>query len=116
MWRAIFVASCALCSACAVDGGGDAAGPGDAGSSGGLEAGLRDFGVPDADFTGRIYAFSRIEANDAGPRSSYAVTAGFSETPTEVCVDRTPLLAPEGCTAMECYPRTPDPTDGGTRP
>src|SRR5689334_11717121 len=114
MWRAIFVSACALVFACA-DNGGDQSGA-DAGATGASEAGARDFGVPDADFTGQIYAFSKIEATDAGPQTSYAVTAGFAETPSEVCIDRTPLLAPEGCRAIECVPRTPDQPDGGVRP
>lgn len=114
MLRAISLSACALFASCAADGDQSAADAG--GGGGGNEAGVRDFGVPDADFTGQIYAFSKIEANDAGPQTSYAVTAGFAETPSEVCIDVTPLLAPEACRAIECVPRTPDQPDGGVRP
>lgn len=80
------------------------------------EAGIRDVGAPDAELEGTIYAFARRYQTDAGMIESYAVTAGFAETPSEVCTDRTPPFAADFCVAQRCVPRTPEPGDGGPRP
>lgn len=80
------------------------------------EAGPRDVGAPDAELEGTVYAFSRRYQTDAGMLESYAVTAGFAETPAEVCTDRTPRFSAGACIAQRCVPRTPDPSDGGARP
>jgi hypothetical protein len=123
--RGIAICSCvALCLACEEDrpspndnapnstiDGGAASADRDAGVED-----IRDLGVPDADFTGSIYVFSRAYNTDAGPFAAYAATAGFAESPSEVCSTRTPAGAGAECRSIECVPRTPEGLDGGVRP
>jgi hypothetical protein len=106
MLRAISLSACVLFASCAADGDQSAA---DAGDSGGgvREAGVRDFGVPDADFTGQICSSSKIRTNDAGPQTSYAVTPAASQSRRTKSVDHTPLLILRRLSRDQCVRARP---------